>query len=96
MPTAYADILHWIQEQVRTGFLGELAAQPSDDLHGRLLALGQRLQRHEHLAGVALLSSGEPDHVIDRRIGTHDVDEARELLLHGLEGNALVGLDESD
>jgi hypothetical protein len=38
-------------------------------------------------------AAGEADDVLHRGILAHDFDEVVELLLHGLEGNALVGLD---
>src|SRR5207244_5057755 len=44
----------------------------------------------------SLLAAGERHDIFHRWVGADDVDEARELRPHGLEGNALVRLDESD
>src|SRR5207244_12037802 len=43
----------------------------------------------------SLLAAGERHDIFHRWVGADDVDEARELRPHGLEGNALVRLDES-
>src|SRR5438552_900512 len=67
-PSADADVLHRVQEQVGARLLGELDAQPRDDLVGRLLPLGQRLERDEHHAGIARLTAGERHYVVDRGI----------------------------
>ena len=63
-----------------------------------MVALGQRLERHEHATGVggaaALPAAArERHHVADRRIGHHHVDELAHLLAHGRERDVLLGLD---
>ena len=93
LPAADADVLHGREEEIGAGLARELPPQPGDDPLGAVLALGQRLQRDEHRSSVALLPAGEADYVGDTRIRAHDRDEIGELLPHGLERDALVGLD---
>ena len=56
----------------------------------------ERIQRNEHEAGIGLAPAGKPDGGLDRGILLEDADELRQLLLHQLKRNALVGLDDAD
>src|SRR5205807_2129368 len=91
--SADADILHRLQEQVRSRLVRELATQACDHGVDRDFALRDRLQGDEHLTAVALTAAGETDDRVDRRITPYHTDEIGELGAHRLEGNALVGLD---
>ena len=100
--SAGAEIAHRLQEQRGARHRGEFAPQHADHLIGGKLAVAKRLQGDEHGAGVGRASAraepaaGEADGGIDGRIGPDDVDELRELLLHQLKRDALIGLDRSD
>ncbi|TWG86307.1 hypothetical protein L602_002100000960 [Cupriavidus gilardii J11] len=96
LPSPDADVLHRYKEQPRTRLLGELHAQPRDDLVGRFLALAQRLEGDEHLAGVALRAPGEAGDIDHGRVRLDDADEAVQLGAHGLERRGLVRADKPD
>ena len=51
----------------------------------------RRLQGHKDVARIGGAAARETTHRRDRRIALDDLDELHELLLHRLEGNALVG-----
>ena len=83
-------------EKPRARDLRQLGAQAGHDLVGGDLALGKRLQRRVEKAGVGRSPSGEADDAFDRGVLLDDVLQLGELLLHRLEGDALVGLDRAD
>ena len=74
----------------------ELLAQAGDHVVGGDLALAEGLQRDIDEAGIGLPAAGEADDSRDRRIVLHDRLQLRELLLHRLEGDALIALDDAD
>ncbi len=93
---ADANVLHGLQEQRRSGYHRHGTPQPRDDAVGGDVAFRQRQQRDEHETGIGLAAAGEPDRGFDRRILLDGGDELRQLLLHQLKGNTLVGLDRAD
>ncbi len=96
LPPTGRNILHRLQEEPRARHLVELAAQPADDLKDGDLALGQGLQNDKDEPGIGLAATGKADDVRDRGILADDVDEPRQLFLHQLERDALIGLDAAD
>ena len=82
---------------MRAGNLGQLLAQPADDLVGAEFPLFQRLERDEHAAGVGgpppAAAAGEGDHAVDGRILADDRRRTVQQLFHRLERSVLVGLD---
>ena len=93
---AGADVLRSLQEEPGTRDLVEFRPQSGHDLLHRDLALGQRFQYDEHETGVGLAAAGERADALDCGIVANDVDEPGELLLHQLEGDALVGLNAAE
>jgi hypothetical protein len=94
--TSDTDVLNGLQKQRRAWHRRQFATKPGDYLVGGDLAVGERLERHEHEARVGLCAAGEADHVCHRRILAQDRNELFELLPHELERNALVRLDAPD
>ena len=82
---ANAYVLHRNHEEVGARLLGQLGAQPRHHLIGRSVALGQWLERHEHLGRIALRAAREPGDVFDRRVGFDDGQKAVQPQLHGLK-----------
>ena len=93
LPRPDAEVLGRGQEERRAWDPGQALPQPGDDVRRRDLALAERFELHEDGAGIGLPAAGEADHVCNGRIGLHDVDEARQLLAHELEGDAVIGPD---
>ena len=94
-PAADPDILHRLQEQGRSGNDRHLPPEPGDHAVRGKVALAERHQRHEHEAAIGLAAAGEADDGVDRGVLLDDGDELGELLLHELERDALVGLDDA-
>src|SRR6516165_2313222 len=93
---ADADVLYRLQKQGRSRNDGHFAPQPRNHAVRRNLAFAERFQRNEYKTGIGLPAAGEADRGIDGRIVLDDADELRELLLHQLKRNTLIGLDRAD
>ena len=91
--TANADVLLRLQKEVGTGFTRELRTQAGNHLVDRNLPLGERFQGNEHIGRIALPAAGKGGDVFHCRVGAYQFDIIHQLLLHRLEGNALVGLN---
>ena len=74
--------------------LGRLAPKPGDDLIGFDLSFLHRLERNKHAALVlCCIASRECDHSQHVLVLRDDAHVLLHLLLHGGEGNVLVGLN---
>ena len=95
--------MSWIGDQEQPGARHhrQFAAQPGNYLIDAC-ALRQRLQGDEDLPGVGLTAAtataraGETDHVLHGRVVLHDIHQLRQLALHRLERDALIGLQAAD
>ena len=95
---ADAQILRRLQKQGAAGNLGQLAAQPADDLVGAEVAFFEWLERDKHAAGVGRspLPSGERHDTVDGRVLAHGLGKTSQQVLHRPIGHILVRLDRTD